>query len=96
VLAKNFQADISAFEHIPAENLYIFPSTPPPPISGGEVSDPLGRVPEPFSFALSQVPATPLAGGSVKIVDSTTFKASKTMAVAEVTVNVGAMRELHV
>jgi len=31
----------------------------------------------------------------VKVVDSTTFKISKTIAAAEVTVNPGAMRELH-
>jgi hypothetical protein len=27
VLAKNFQTDISAFDHIPAQELYIFPSS---------------------------------------------------------------------
>ena len=27
VLAKNFQTDASAFAHIPAEELYIFPSS---------------------------------------------------------------------
>jgi len=26
VLAKNFQTDISAFAHIPAEELFIFPA----------------------------------------------------------------------
>ena len=41
------------------------------------------------------MPATQLSGGSVKIVDSHTFNISKTIAAAEVTVNPGAMRELH-
>jgi len=36
-----------------------------------------------------------LSGGTVKVVDSTTFKASQTIAVAEVTVEPRAMRELH-
>lgn len=40
--------------------------------------------------------ATPLSGGSVKIVDSTNFPVSTEIAVAEVTVEPGAMRELHV
>ncbi|KAK7037809.1 hypothetical protein VNI00_010770 [Paramarasmius palmivorus] len=56
---------------------------------------PQGTVPDPYSFALSQVNATNVSGGTVKIVDSTTFKVSKTIAAAEVTVNPGAIRELH-
>ncbi len=40
--------------------------------------------------------ATKLDGGSVKVVDSTTFPVSTAIAVAEVTVEPGAMRELHV
>ena len=39
--------------------------------------------------------ATSLPGGSVKIVDSHIFPASVTIAAAEVTVEPGAMRELH-
>jgi oxalate decarboxylase/phosphoglucose isomerase-like protein (cupin superfamily) len=42
------------------------------------------------------MPVKKLPGGSVKIVDSTLFKISKDIAVAEVTVEPGAMRELHV
>ncbi|GJJ10026.1 hypothetical protein Clacol_004252 [Clathrus columnatus] len=95
VLAKNFGADISAFDHIPAKELYIFPGTPPPPVNEDEVSDPQGHVSTPFSLAWSQVSPTPLAGGSVKIVDSTNFPASLTIAAADVTVDVGGMRELH-
>ncbi len=58
-------------------------------------TSPQGTVPEPFSFALSKMKATDLDGGSVKIVDSHTFTISKTIAMAEVTVEPGAMRELH-
>ncbi|TCD61848.1 hypothetical protein EIP91_007838 [Steccherinum ochraceum] len=94
VLAKNFQADISAFDHIPADELYIFPSSPPPD-DAKAVSDPQGTVPDPFTFKLSQVKATQLSGGTVKVVDSTTFPVSTTIAAAEVTVEPGAMRELH-
>ncbi|KAI0314754.1 oxalate decarboxylase [Amylostereum chailletii] len=93
-LAKNFQMDISAFAHIPSNELYIFPAEVP---SGDAtpVSDPQGQVDSPFTFALSKLGAVPLSGGSVKVVDSTTFAISKTIAAAEVTVNPGAMRELH-
>ncbi|KAI0635884.1 oxalate decarboxylase [Trametes polyzona] len=94
VLAKNFKTSISAFDHIPSRQLYIFPSAPPPDDAKAP-SDPQGTVPSPFIFRLSQVKATELDGGSVKIVDSTTFPVSEAIAVAEVTVEPGAMRELH-
>ncbi|KAJ8462074.1 hypothetical protein ONZ45_g18066 [Pleurotus djamor] len=94
VISRNFQVPITSFDHIPAEELYIFPSAPPADDAAAPVS-PQGTVPDPFSFALSQVKATPLPGGSVKIVDSSTFKISKTIAMAEVTVEPGAIRELH-
>lgn len=58
-------------------------------------TSPYGTVPLPYTFAMSQMPATPLSGGSVKIVDSHIFNISTTTAVAEVTVEPGAMRELH-
>ena len=54
---------------------------------------PYGETPEPFSFELSKIkPSIDNGGGSVKIVDSTTFKVSTTIAAAEVTVEPGAMR----
>ena len=56
---------------------------------------PQGAVPNPFTFKMSEMQATQVPGGSVKIVDSHTFKVSTTTAVAEVSVAPGAMRELH-
>lgn len=94
VISKNFQTNISAFSHIPAEELYIFPAALPEPDSAAPKS-PQGSVPDPFSFALSKVKPTQLSGGTVKVVDSTTFKISKTISAAEVTVEPGAIRELH-
>ncbi|KAF8637824.1 hypothetical protein AX16_010741 [Volvariella volvacea WC 439] len=79
VLAKNFQRNITSFAHLPAEELYIFPAA-------SKSSEYL---------VLSQVPETQLPGGSVKIVDSSTFKVSVAIAAAEVTVEPGAVRELH-
>ncbi|KAJ7035345.1 oxalate decarboxylase [Mycena alexandri] len=94
LIQKNFQANPDAFSHIPAQELYIFPSTPPPSDAVAPQS-PQGGVPHSFSYALSKVNATQLPGGSVKIVDSSTFTVSTTIAAAEVTVNPGAIRELH-
>ncbi|KAF8193359.1 oxalate decarboxylase [Pholiota molesta] len=109
VLAKNFQTygfklflsskykliDISAFAHIPAQELYIFPSTPPVDGNSSLPESPNGLVPNPFSFQFSQVVPTKLNGGSVKIVDSRSFAISTAIAAAEVTVEPGAIRELH-
>ena len=67
-----------------------------PPTTDTPVEDPFGQVPNPFYYPLSQVNATPLAGGTVKIADSTTFKIAEKIAVGDVTVEPGAMRELHV
>jgi oxalate decarboxylase/phosphoglucose isomerase-like protein (cupin superfamily) len=53
---------------------------------------PYGTVPDSFSFELSKVKPLETSGGSVRIVDSTTFKVSTTIAAAEVTVEPGAMR----
>ncbi|KAF9230834.1 putative oxalate decarboxylase/oxidase [Melanogaster broomeanus] len=84
VIAKNFQTDISAFNNIPSKELYIFPAIPPPSNQQAPES-PQGTVPYPFTYPLSQVPVTPLSGGSVKVVDSTVFTVSTTIAAAEVT-----------
>ncbi|KAG5985547.1 hypothetical protein E4U52_001233 [Claviceps spartinae] len=94
VLEKNFQLGATAFADLPAKDLYIFPADVPADDQEAPES-PFGTVPDPFSFALSKMNATQFEGGSVKIVDSTTFKISKTIAAAEVTVEPGAMRELH-
>lgn len=66
----------------------------PGPDSAAPVS-PQGPVPNPFTFKMSEMKATPAPGGSVKIVDSHTFTVSTMTAVAEVSVEPGAMRELH-
>ncbi|KAL4248701.1 RmlC-like cupin domain superfamily protein [Abortiporus biennis] len=93
VIARNFQTSISAWNDIPGQELYIFPSEPPttdvPP------SDPQGQVPQPFAFNFSGVAPTQYSGGTAKIADSTTFSVSTEVAVAEITVEPGAMRELH-
>ncbi|TFK94078.1 oxalate decarboxylase [Polyporus arcularius HHB13444] len=94
VLAKNFKVNMSAFDHIPSKQLYIFPAATPSD-DDKPVSDPQGQVPSPFIFPLSKMKATGLEGGSVKVVDSTTFPVSTEIAVAEVTVEPGAIRELH-
>ncbi|KAK7691334.1 hypothetical protein QCA50_004728 [Cerrena zonata] len=93
VIARNFQDSISDWDDIPGQQLYIFPGTPP--ANADPVPDPQGQVPEPFAFNFSQVQPVQYSGGTAKIADSTTFKVSTQVAVAEITVEPGAMRELH-
>ncbi|KAF9262444.1 oxalate oxidase [Marasmius fiardii PR-910] len=94
VIQKNFGVNKDAFSHIPEEELFIFPSSPPGPDSDAVLS-PQGTVPDPYTFAFSKVNETITPGGSVKIVDSRSFKISKTIAAAEVTVNPGGIRYWH-
>jgi len=94
VIAKNFQVNTEAFANIPAKELYIFPSEVPPDDQQAPVS-PQGTVPQSYTFSMSTLNATQLSGGSVKMVDSTNFPISTTIAAAEVTIEVGGMRELH-
>jgi len=91
VISKNFQVDPEAFSHIPAQELYIFPGIVPTDDQQAPVS-PQGKVPQPFTFALSSVNATQLSGGSMKVADSTNFPVATTISGAEVTVEPGAMR----
>jgi hypothetical protein len=59
VLAKNFRVNSSAFDHIPARQLWMLPSAVP--IGTAEeqgVTSPQGTVPLPFTFAASKATAT--------------------------------------
>lgn len=98
VLAKNFAVPMAAFDKIPKDQLYIFNGTPPAQsVSANNVTGPSGSIPaaETFSYHFSQQEPMEVPGGSVKIVDSGTFSASKNIAAALVTIKPGAMRELH-
>jgi len=94
VLAKNFKASMQSFADLPNKQVYIFPSTPPDS-NAKAPENALGQVPSPFTFSFSQVNATQYSGGSAKIVDTTTFPISTAISAAEITIEPGAMRELH-
>lgn len=75
-----------------SEYLNVYLLCEDPPQTEDAPKSPQGTVENPFSFPFSKVKETQLEGGTVKVVDSTTFKISKTIAAAEVTVEPGAMR----
>ena len=67
-----------------------------PPANEDAPASPYGETPEPFTFDFANVIPEQYAGGTVKIADSRNFRAAKKIAVAEVSVQPNAMRELHV
>lgn len=98
VLALNFGVPAETFKNIPLHDLYIFQSQLPGALSADQLAarGSAGEPPNPFTFKMASGPvAKQTKGGKVQIVDSTTFKASKTIAAALVTVKPGGMREMH-
>ena len=100
VLAKNLQTDIPAFDDLPDDDLYIFPGTPQSHnISEQNVTGPNGPASIPttqYTYHFSQQePMTIPGAGSLKIADPTVFPAAADFSAALVTIEPGALRELH-
>jgi oxalate decarboxylase len=101
VLAKNWGVSQSALENIynmPPDGRYIFQAAVPPPLkediraASGTVSPSSVA----FGFAMHTMEPTRKAKfGEVRIIDSTNFRVSSTIAAAHVTVKPGGLRELH-
>lgn len=95
VLGKNFGVPADNFGHTPdPDQRYIFPLPVPGPLASDRVSG-NGEVPDSFSFRLKAQTPLQTKSGTVRIADSTNFKAAKTIAAALVEVEPGGMRELH-
>ncbi|KAF2193745.1 Bicupin, oxalate decarboxylase/oxidase [Zopfia rhizophila CBS 207.26] len=87
VVAKNFRT-----------SLWIFPGTPAPAnIEEQNVTGPAGTLPkqESYSYHLSQQEPYRVPGGTLKVIDPATFPIAKTFSAALITVEPGAMREIH-
>jgi oxalate decarboxylase len=95
VLSSNFGVPISAFKHIPKEQVYIYQDQVPGPIDTQKVQSPYGTVPQTFKHRLLAQSPIKTPGGSVRVVDSTNFPISKNIAAALVEIEPGAMREMH-
>nr|WGD85721.1 oxalate decarboxylase [Bacillus subtilis] len=96
VIAANFGVTKEEIANLPGKEKYIFENQLP-----GSLKDDIvegysnGEVPYPFTYRLLEQEPIESEGGKVYIADSTNFKVSKTIASALVTVEPGAMRELH-
>lgn len=98
VLAKDLGIPISSLDNIPQDELYIFPGTPAPSnISEQNVTTSAGPISrsQSYTYHFSQQPAHRVSGGSVKIIDPSTFPIASNFSAAIVTVNPGGMREIH-
>ncbi|RMZ74507.1 oxalate decarboxylase [Pyrenophora seminiperda CCB06] len=98
VIAKNFRTSVDAFKNIPKQQLWIFPGTPAPSnISEQNVTGPAGVIPKEgaYTYHWSQQEPVRVPGGTVKILDPTTFPIASTFSAALVTLEPGAMREMH-
>ena len=98
VVAKNFGVPIRALDKMPKEELFIFQADVPGPLEEDQraAAGSLGVSPDDFAFRVSQPSVNKTTKwGEVRIVDSSTFNVSNTVASALVTVKPGGMRELH-
>jgi oxalate decarboxylase len=98
VLSKNFGVAEDAFKNLPRQELFIFQTEVPGPLDADRKASAgsLGASARDFAFRTMDSPVTKRTkGGEVRIVDSSTFKASTNVAMAMVTVRPGGLRELH-
>lgn len=98
VLAKNFGVPEAAFADLPTDpdyQRYIFDGTVPGPLATDAVQSPAGRVLRTFSHRMLAQEPIKVAGGQVRITDSSNFPAASTIAAALVEIEPGGMRELH-
>jgi oxalate decarboxylase len=98
VLAKNFGVSQQLLEKLPKREKFIFQASVPGPLEADlkSTTGALGLSPIDFAFRKAQQTVTKrTSGGEVRIVDSSKFKISRTIAAAIVTVHPGGIRELH-
>ena len=98
VLSKNFGVAELALKNVPKQELFIFQTAVPGALEADQkaAAGALGKSSRDFAFRTMEMPPTKRTkGGEVRIVDSSTFKASTNVAMAMVTVHPGGLRELH-
>jgi len=98
VVAKNFGVAQSALANMPKREKFIFQTNVPGPLEEDQrrAAGALGASPIDFAFRTTQHPAPmKFKSGDVRVIDSSSFKISATVAAAIVTVRPGGMRELH-
>jgi oxalate decarboxylase len=98
VLAKNFGVAEQTLLSVPRQELFIFQGDVPGRLEADQkaAAGTAGKSSRDFAFrAMESGPTKQTKWGEVRIVDSSIFKASKTVAMAMVTLRPGGLRELH-
>src|SRR5580658_5230145 len=98
VLSKNFGVSEQSMGKMPTKEKFIFQAAVPGPLAEDKklAAGALGPSSQDFAFRTSQPAVTKRTkGGEVRIIDSSKFKVSTTIAAAIVTVHPGGIRELH-
>jgi len=95
VIAANFGVSVDDLADLPKGERYIFAAPVPPSLDEQRGPSPNGAVPNTFTHRLRRQEPLRTSGGTVRILDSSTFPASSTIAAVLVEVNPGAMREMH-
>jgi len=98
VWMKQLDLPASAFNDIPAGELFIFNGTKAPAaLSEQSTKGPAGSIPTngSYSFHWSLQQPLEVPGGTVKVVDTSTFPAAAGISAALVTIKPGAIREVH-
>ncbi|KAI0544690.1 oxalate decarboxylase family bicupin [Xylaria curta] len=96
VISKNFNLAPEVFAHLPKSEKYIFQGSYPGSL---EDEQPTGKNVKKskynFSHRMLEQEPKVTSGGEVRITDSKNFPISKTIAAAHVTIQPGAIREMH-
>ena len=98
VLAQNLGVTEAAFSNLPSDlehTRWVFAGEVPGLLASDVVKSPAGTVPFPYSHRLLAQQPLKVAGGQVRIVDSSNFPAASTIAAALVEIEPGGLRELH-
>lgn len=95
VLSANFGVPEETFKNIPSKEVYITDGGDPGTLESQTVDSPAGKVPHSYKHQLCKVKPIKGDGGTIQILDNSNFPACNTVAAALVTVEPGAMREIH-
>ena len=96
VLSQNFQLPPELFDHIPKSEKYIFKGSSPGSIKH-EAPSGHGVKKSKLRFTHKMLAQKPekMSGGEVRITDSANFPIAATVAAAHLSIDPGAMREMH-
>src|SRR5438128_4948438 len=98
VLSKNFSVAEQVLKNLPKQELFMFQTEVAGPLEADQktAAGAVGKSPIDFAYRTMEMPPTKRTkGGEVRVVDSSQFKVSTTVAMAMVTIHPGGLRELH-